>query len=221
MSQTKVLKTCTKCNQAKRLEDFNKRAATKKDGLQPTCKACESERRRIYREQKREQVAAYQSEWYAANRERVAAYRKENRAKIRETERAYYEKNRDRLRAQYKRWYQENREDIRAKARAYAAANLEKGRARAHKRRGAEPASSPEVIELMKAHKEMPCYYCGYFDPNPFNRTTDHIVPVSSGLPNTQSPENLVPACRSCNCSKGDKSLEVWLEERGETGAAK
>jgi 5-methylcytosine-specific restriction endonuclease McrA len=221
MSQTKLPeKSCTKCGETKPLSEFNKRAASRKDGLQPNCRACESERRRLYRIEKREEIAAYQREWYENNREHVAQYREENREAIAETYRAWWLRNRDRKREQYREWYEKNRDEIRAKAKVYAAANLEKGRARAHKRRGATPEATPEVQALMRAHKEMSCYYCGKFDPNPFNRTTDHIIPVSSGLPNTQAPENLVPACRSCNCSKRDKPLEVWLKERGILGAA-
>lgn len=51
------------------------------------------------------------------------------------------------------------------------------------------------------------CKYCGA-------RATsiDHVVPVSKG--GTNDPFNLVPACRSCNSSKGDKQLSEWTPPR-------
>lgn len=48
------------------------------------------------------------------------------------------------------------------------------------------------------------CEYCGGTAD-----TIDHVKPLALGGGNEL--ENLVPACRSCNSSKGDKPLEVWL----------
>lgn len=50
------------------------------------------------------------------------------------------------------------------------------------------------------------CVYCGSKD----NLTLDHVIARSRGGDN--SDKNLVTACRSCNSSKGAKSLEEWLE---------
>ena len=49
------------------------------------------------------------------------------------------------------------------------------------------------------------CKYCGAVD---LPLTLDHVVARSRGGPD--EPENLVPACRPCNSSKGAKSLEEW-----------
>ena len=40
----------------------------------------------------------------------------------------------------------------------------------------------------------------------------DHVVPLSRG--GKHEIENLLPACRSCNSSKGAKLLEEWLPLR-------
>ena len=48
------------------------------------------------------------------------------------------------------------------------------------------------------------CAYCG----STGKITQDHIVPVSGGGLNTKY--NLVPACLSCNCSKGGRPLVQW-----------
>ena len=52
------------------------------------------------------------------------------------------------------------------------------------------------------------CWYCGR-ELNPFRDfSVDHIVSRSDG--GDESYENLVPSCRHCNRSKGDRSLEEF-----------
>lgn len=50
------------------------------------------------------------------------------------------------------------------------------------------------------------CAYCGCTS-GPFE--VDHIIPVSRGGGN--DPENLTCACRSCNRSKGAKTINEWV----------
>lgn len=58
------------------------------------------------------------------------------------------------------------------------------------------------------------CFYCSaYIGGNCGNRTVDHVVPVSKG--GLTVPSNLVPCCRSCNSSKGDKDVVPWLRTSG------
>lgn len=51
------------------------------------------------------------------------------------------------------------------------------------------------------------CVYCGKPAVS-----QDHIVPMIRG--GTHSADNVVPACISCNSSKGAKPLLVWMYER-------
>lgn len=48
------------------------------------------------------------------------------------------------------------------------------------------------------------CAYCGASS----NITSDHIVPLSAG--GTNYIQNIVPACGSCNYSKGPRDLIEW-----------
>lgn len=67
-----------------------------------------------------------------------------------------------------------------------------------------------EWIELLKKHDNK-CFYCGVRMTKKIGdkqRTRDHIVPISKG--GTDNIENIVPACRSCNSSKGTKAVEEW-----------
>lgn len=50
------------------------------------------------------------------------------------------------------------------------------------------------------------CQYCGAIE-GPMQ--CDHVIPFSRG--GTSDPENLVTACRSCNCRKKDKTPEEWI----------
>lgn len=61
------------------------------------------------------------------------------------------------------------------------------------------------IRKLLKEWQEqnLPCFYC-----EDFPTTVDHVVPLIHGGTNYQ--ENLVPCCRPCNSSKGDKLLNEW-----------
>lgn len=49
------------------------------------------------------------------------------------------------------------------------------------------------------------CWYCGS-EINPFTFHIDHVVPVAKG--GTHHLDNLVPACRPCNMTKGSRDLD-------------
>lgn len=49
------------------------------------------------------------------------------------------------------------------------------------------------------------CFYCG---SKPDRLTVDHIVPLSRGGHDTIG--NRIPACLSCNSSKGAKTFMEW-----------
>lgn len=54
------------------------------------------------------------------------------------------------------------------------------------------------------------CIYCGEKGETTF----DHLIPLSKGGRDTIS--NQVPACRSCNSSKGARDVIEWFGERNE-----
>lgn len=70
------------------------------------------------------------------------------------------------------------------------------------------PITLEEYNELFKS-TDNKCFYCKE-DLNKTNKrkTLDHVIPLSRGGDHTI--ENLVPACISCNCRKGFKTLEEW-----------
>ena len=61
------------------------------------------------------------------------------------------------------------------------------------------------IRKLLKEWQEqnLSCFYC-----EDFSTTVDHVVPLIRG--GTNHRDNLVPCCRPCNSSKGDKLLNEW-----------
>lgn len=53
------------------------------------------------------------------------------------------------------------------------------------------------------------CSYCGMSSGE---LEQEHIVPLSKNGSNTAT--NVIPACRSCNASKSDKTLEMWYSKQ-------
>lgn len=67
------------------------------------------------------------------------------------------------------------------------------------------PSIPAEVLALVSSLPQV-CTYCGN-STGPFE--WDHIVPWSKG--GRHDPHNLTIACRSCNRSKGAKTIEQWF----------
>ena len=57
------------------------------------------------------------------------------------------------------------------------------------------------------------CVYCGrdLHGADPQDLTLDHVHPWSLGGEN--EPTNLITACRSCNCSRGARTLASYADE--------
>src|SRR5699024_6041889 len=91
-------KTCTKCGEAKSLDDFH-RDKTRAGGRRSDCKECVREYKRRYLEENRDK-----------ERERKRRYYEENRDKERERKHRYCEENRDKVRECHRRYHEENRD---------------------------------------------------------------------------------------------------------------
>lgn len=57
------------------------------------------------------------------------------------------------------------------------------------------------------------CAYCGYKQKHK-ELTLDHIISIAKQ--GTDDYSNLLPACRSCNLSKGNKSVRQWYFDHPE-----
>lgn len=191
------------------------RVAEKRDREAPLEKSA-AEARREERNAKRraryaanpEKARAASRAWHHANREKALAKLKKRYANP-----SYLEQHRARENARYAA----EPEKIRRRTKAWKQNNPDKVRSIFHRRRsrirgtcspGVTPAEWQTLVELFNGC----CAYCG---KRCKKLTVDHIVPIAKH--GRDEIENVLPACTSCNCSKGNKSLEAWLNERGFT----
>jgi 5-methylcytosine-specific restriction endonuclease McrA len=117
-------------------------------------------------------------------------------------------------RAYAKKYQEENAEKIKQWRLAWRARNADKLRANSQRRDlrylSAEGEGWGELWSTVVEMWKNQCVYCGKENPD----TVDHIVPLFKGGSNRR--ENLVPACRSCNCSKRIRSIEEFCPDRCE-----
>jgi 5-methylcytosine-specific restriction endonuclease McrA len=125
----------------------------------------------------------------------VAAWRSAHPGANREACRRYYAENRDRLLESKRRYYQEVRKP---------ADNMPEGRTRdslkkSQRRAGVAATVSPQEWQAICQRYGNRCAYCGKSKP----LEQDHVRPLSRG--GTHEVGNIVPACKSCNASKGNR----------------
>jgi len=173
---------CSKCQLQKPLVDFPKDARNK-SGHRGKCKSCYAEYMRDWSRKNSKSVNA-----------RVLRYHKKNKQELNLKRKIRAQRNIEQTNLTRKKWAEKNPDKVSASRVKML-----------HKRRNniRENNFLISIKEVMKL-KEKPCIYCG----SQKRITLDHVVPLSRGGRN--SIGNLVPACLSCNCSKGYKLLMEW-----------
>lgn len=138
-------------------------------------------------------------------------YRKQNRDKVNATRRAYRANpaNRELELKKRREWYRADPSVPLAKTNQWKRKNrdhvLEYNAQRRAKKISVTVADCTERVEQLKSRPF--CHYCcGRLTVK--NRTVDHVIPLSRG--GKHCPDNLVAACKSCNCSKGTRLLSEW-----------
>lgn len=168
-------------------------------------------RQRDYTERNRDLVYERNRRYYERKRDEISAHRKARRradpeplrAKERERNRAEYEADREGVLRYNREWRKRNPE----KARLYVRVSSHKRRAAA----GSAHWAREEWLALLERYGGR-CHYCGAEG----RMDADHRIPLSRGGSNMI--DNIVPACKSCNCSKNDRTEEefwAYLAERG------
>lgn len=146
-----------------------------------------------------------------------------------ERNRAWYARNRDEQRQRARGWQLANPERHRMNWQSWAERNSEhlseKDRLRyerdpvtmlAYAQRyraqlAAAPGAGFSAQEWVEKQEEFggKCAYC----LEAAGTTMDHIVPISRG--GAHDTSNIVPACNSCNASKGNRSLLTFVSRGG------
>jgi 5-methylcytosine-specific restriction endonuclease McrA len=223
-SDIKQSKTCTDCGQIKPLSDFHA-ASDGKYGVRANCKECKRAKRSAHRINNHEQVLVAEASYRETNRQTINDNKNKRYAMHpehhRNVARNNYNPDNQRKRAKkYRienpqkiiegnlRYRTQNKEKVSADAKAWRAENPEKLANYANERRAKQEANGVFMIskkELKKLYSAKNCFYCKEVSDE---IQMDHVIPIKKG--GRHSIGNLVPACRSCNQSKRDKTITQW-----------
>lgn len=162
-------------------------------GFKSECNGC----RKDYRNKNRESINEKSREYARENREYLRSYYKiyyeENREKINLKNRTYYKNNTKRIKMYQKNFVMENRQRYRDYNQNYY-----------HKTRSLISTFNPMQWQQCLTHFNHQCAYCDCTE----KLEQEHVMPVSKG--GHYTVDNIIPACRSCNASKNNKSLDEW-----------
>lgn len=204
---TEPYKTCPKCGISKPRTAFSIHRA-KADGLQSWCKECISEH-----------AATKYRENPAHVRDKIKRSIDRDPERRKRVEHNYYLRHRDEIDAKvdvekrrvYARThYHANKERVRRNNERYMARHPEMRRTIKSRRRARELGAAINDFtaadwRALLTEYDNRCAYCGCAsDP----LTQDHVIPLSRSGNHTKS--NIVPACKSCNSSKGGKTPAEW-----------
>lgn len=199
-----ITKICTECLETKPIEEYYLTSSGRgKFGRSAKCKSCVN----------------------VKSVERVSLWRKNNPGKRNEYDKKYRENHKEQTYAsirrcylakkdeyilQTRKWQKEHSENTSMASKKYRTQNVTKVNAWNQSRRarllGAVGNFNKTEWSLMLSLYEGKCAYC---HDDSKTMTQDHIIPLSKGGSHTWS--NIVPACKSCNSSKGTKSLMQFL----------
>lgn len=220
------VKRCPGCEDTLPSSSFY-RNTTQRDRLSSYCKGCCVARSAAWRKANPQKHREYQATWYRANPEKARAREKVRvrprrqgaattrqprpvtpphilaaKRKVRATE--YRKAHPDKHRAAIAMWTKKN-----PVARAAMVA-----RRRAAQR--AAPGRGVSAAEWATCLVESlgTCAYCNERKP----LTMDHIEPLAKG--GAHDIDNIVAACLSCNSSKHDRPLLLWLATKSALNAA-
>ncbi|MDU0441539.1 HNH endonuclease [Staphylococcus haemolyticus] len=237
------MKKCSKCKKIKSYDEFHKNSQTKDGyrSYCKECrkeyrrinkdKIREREKKRYlknqkklvqkakeYRERNREQINTRRRERYNNDdeyREKTLNSNKnwanKNKHYLQLRQKEYYSKNKDELLRKNRLAYYERKDAWDHTRRQWRKNNIDKIYALNHSRRIRERQLirnfTSKHWEEALIYFDNKCAYC----LNETVLTRDHFIPIING--GNHTVDNIVPACKSCNCSKQDKDFDVWYEQ--------
>jgi len=201
------IKRCSKCGRFLPMtkEYFNK--SNNKCGFVSECKDCRKKYYKQWANENKEHLRDYHKKYFEENKEYLLEYHKQRWPK-------YYGQNRDEILQYHSEHYQKEEVKSRHKEwlREWRKNNPDKTQIYKLKRRTLEkelPSTlTPEAWIRSKGYFNNSCAYCG----REAELTLDHFIPVSKR--GELSISNSIPACLSCNSSKGAKPFWDWYPKQ-------
>jgi 5-methylcytosine-specific restriction endonuclease McrA len=132
-------------------------------------------------------------------------YRKSER----DAHKRLYENNHNYYLEYYRNYRKAHPEQTHETHKKWRVRNLDWYRCKEQRRKAAKLASPSDFTDydwqaLLYIYDER----CAYCRKSNIPLHMDHVIPLSRGGTNTT--DNIVPACKKCNTSKGDKLLQEW-----------
>lgn len=194
-------KKCPSCGILKSYDEFYP-SSVNKDSRSSYCRPCYlAYNRRIYKrdiEGQRERLrkkSALRLEREASTPPEILEKRRRRAAEL---VRVREVRDRKKIQEKQNQWRRSNRDKYSATQRRRRAAIY-----------GAQinDLTAEQWVAIQEAYGHR-CVYCGKKMKGKLTR--DHIIPLSKNGNHTVS--NVVPACRSCNCSKGNRNVKVPVQ---------
>jgi 5-methylcytosine-specific restriction endonuclease McrA len=161
-----------------------------------------------------DEIRARRKAHYWENRDELVAktqeYKKAHRKELAAASREYYAAHREEQQPRHLIYSRTHREEASERQKKWIIAHPDTYAIHGAKRKALKlnaPGSgitANEWKELKVEHGQR-CAYCNEIKP----LTMDHIVPLING--GAHDVSNIVPACRSCNSSKRQTPLLVWM----------
>ena len=206
------MKHCSKCFEVmpESNEYFYSRKS-KKGGriFRSDCKGCTNDVKKVYYQRNKSVINSKSEEYRKKHREELKSYHsaynkihyQKNKNKHREKNKRHYEQNKKSYRARTIKWREKN-------ADKYKKINRDGSIRRRARTAGLLSSFTSNQWQQCLSHFNHQCAYCGSTE----SLEQEHVIPVSRG--GHYTPDNIIPACRSCNASKNNKIMQDWFTQQ-------
>lgn len=205
------MKKCTVCQEVKAFDCFSKNIRTS-DNLTSSCKQCQSEKKRAYREANKEKVAAQKAASYERHKEkhlkRCAEWQRNNKEKKNAINARYRNSHKESIAAHLKIYYEANKEKVAARTSEWGKRTRPERSAMRRKHQALEINRLPSWL-TEQDFLRMKCFYqlaAMRTKESGFDWHVDHIVPLRGKLVSgLHVPNNLRVVPASENYAKTNK----------------
>jgi len=205
MTQTKL---CSICKEEKTVSfEFFFKSKGGKDGFRTECKSCHMEK---YKESRK----ISQKKSYHKNIDHIIKYKEGNKERARlyhkDYQKSYQEKKAKQISERRRIHRLNNLESLNKYQREWGQLesskklNVKNEQKRNAAKKALESTLTLAEWEVIKENFNNNCAYCG----GTKKLEQDHFIPSSKGGEYTHN--NIIPSCRSCNSSKGNRDFFTW-----------